>query len=333
MAALPALNVSDIPEMLPGARPRANPAARFRFEERCKALRREDMEELVGERPEAEARAAAGGDAAVGELVAMFPHLDASLVRSLAADAPTPRDTLSTLMALSVTAGPMPEPAAGGAGHLTEEEEAVIETSEARPAAGRTGAVAAELEAMFPTLEASLVRSLAAEAPTLQRAVETLIAIAAATAEPAARLEPPARDVGAEDLISFPHLATTGGAGLPSRPGPELSNNAEASTAWRDRAMSAAALPEPAAAACRPVGAQAPRRASAPGRRSAATDPDSELFAAGPDEYELRRERGQRRARRMAQHRAARCAAKGHAVAAAGQEWASPDTDANDPTQ
>lgn len=99
------MNLSDLPELLPGARPSANPAAREEFVRRCRYLHgeAEAAQEQV-------AVAGQGADATVADLEAMFPGLDAALVREMAADATSPQAALSTLLALSESMG---EAAAG----------------------------------------------------------------------------------------------------------------------------------------------------------------------------------------------------------------------------
>lgn len=110
-ASRPLLNASDVPEMMPGAQPRANPAQRERFEQRCKQLRQEDVEQEAAQahaRPERAVNA--GAAPAAGEsLEAMFPMLDPGLVRAIASDCPTQAVAIDTLLKLSAE---MSEPAA-----------------------------------------------------------------------------------------------------------------------------------------------------------------------------------------------------------------------------
>lgn len=351
--------------MLPGAQPRANPAARAEFEGRCKQLHREEIEEKEDARQQL--LAAAGEHLPVGKLLAIFPTLDASLVRSLAADAPTRQDLIDTLMALAAAApavqdtgtgdsgkpsGPLgselpedpavsqdlvkpetvvPEPAAGAAVHDTEADEVADEVHAAPAVAGGGGGAFAELEAMFPTLDAALVRSLAAESPSLERAVDTLMALAASTEEPVAQPEVPPRDTGLNDVSKFPSL-TKGGREPPGGHSTELGKEKEESTDWRDRAKSAAALPDPAPGRRQLAVAQARKRASAP----AEADPHSDAYPGGrcadvyADEHAVRQERGQRRAKRIAERRAARGGVRGQRVAEAEEDGESLDHDATD---
>jgi len=109
-----ALNLSDIPEMLPGARPGANPAQREEFEKRSRMLHYDEVEEET--QKVAQTRAAAGhgpsSSMSCKDLEEMFPMLDAALVRSLRAEAPSAQHAIETLLAL---AGSCAEPVGGAA--------------------------------------------------------------------------------------------------------------------------------------------------------------------------------------------------------------------------
>lgn len=98
-ARAPRVNLADMPEIMPGAQPGANPAQRVDFEQRCRKLH----DEAVREERAAAAMCAAASDEAslASSLEAMFPLLDASLVRALAAEAPTQERAVETLLALS----------------------------------------------------------------------------------------------------------------------------------------------------------------------------------------------------------------------------------------
>jgi len=91
------LNFFDIPEMMPGAQPGANPAERERFEQRCRELHQECEQE---EREIAAERRAASGAGRETEIQAMFPTLDADLIRGILADASSPQVAIDTLLAL-----------------------------------------------------------------------------------------------------------------------------------------------------------------------------------------------------------------------------------------
>jgi hypothetical protein len=104
---LPHTNLFDIPEMMPGAQPSANPAQRMEFEERCRRLHREEEEEAASR---ADRPVIASANATVDELALMFPSLDPDLVRVLAADAPTPQHAMETLLALVASSSEPSEP-------------------------------------------------------------------------------------------------------------------------------------------------------------------------------------------------------------------------------
>lgn len=95
---MPEVNLSDIPELMPGAHSSTNPAQRVEFEERCRELYAERMEEQHAGTPAPET------GATVSELEAMFPNLDSALVQVLVADAATPQQALETLLALASAA-------------------------------------------------------------------------------------------------------------------------------------------------------------------------------------------------------------------------------------
>lgn len=95
----PELNLSDIPELMPGAEPSANHAKRFEFEERCRALHREEVRD--GEEAADLPASPTGKVAAIAELCACFPALDAALVRELVLEAPTVKQAVDTLLAIA----------------------------------------------------------------------------------------------------------------------------------------------------------------------------------------------------------------------------------------
>jgi len=106
----PKVNLSDMPELMPGAQPGSNPAQREEFQQRCRQLYREEEHET---REAAEhQRAAAGSGAGVSDLEAMFPLLDPGLIRALHAEAPTPQHAIETLLALNASMAPGDEKSA-----------------------------------------------------------------------------------------------------------------------------------------------------------------------------------------------------------------------------
>jgi len=110
MAQIGVLNFSDVPEMLPGARPGANPSQRAEFERRSRQLQECIEEERTHEA--AVSWAASGAEVTGRELEEMFPMLDPSLVRSLRAEATSAQQALETLIAIAADTN---EPVAGSA--------------------------------------------------------------------------------------------------------------------------------------------------------------------------------------------------------------------------
>jgi len=97
----PHLNVVDVPELLPGARPGASSALREQFEDQCRKLHRDEEKDEV---------AAADIDSAVVEsfaaaddLEAMFPTVEPALIRDLIADASSTEHAVELLLALSAS--------------------------------------------------------------------------------------------------------------------------------------------------------------------------------------------------------------------------------------
>lgn len=110
MAQIGILNFSDVPEMLPGARPGANPSQRAEFERRSRQLHERGEEERTHEA--AVSWAASGAEVTSRELEEMFPMLEPSLVRSLRAEATSAQRALEMLIAISADTN---EPVAGSA--------------------------------------------------------------------------------------------------------------------------------------------------------------------------------------------------------------------------
>lgn len=92
----PEVNCFDLVELMPGARPSANPAQRFEFEERCKALHRRQKEE---EGAAAWGPAAPAGEASLAaSLEAMFPAVEPDLIRTMLELLPSEQMVLETLL-------------------------------------------------------------------------------------------------------------------------------------------------------------------------------------------------------------------------------------------
>lgn len=112
------VNLSDIPELMPGAMSSANPAQRVEFESRCIRLHQEEMKAQrmnLQSTSFAGLSATSGAIANVDALEAMFPNLDSALVRVLASDAASPQVAMETLLALvaaiaePLAAAPLPK--------------------------------------------------------------------------------------------------------------------------------------------------------------------------------------------------------------------------------
>lgn len=99
----PYANLFDIPELMPGAQPSCTPAQREEFEQRCRQLHQEEVRaERASMASRAESRATES-ELAMAELEAMFPNIDPGLVRSLAAELPSPQHAIEMLLMLAAT--------------------------------------------------------------------------------------------------------------------------------------------------------------------------------------------------------------------------------------
>lgn len=183
----------------------------------------------------------------------------------------------------------------------------VVRASEAEHAHRASGgaARAADMEAMFPMMDPALVRSLFAEAPTPQHAIETLLALSAEMAEPVAggaparAATPPPLDLGVEDQEKFPSLGGSSGSKA-NRPRVRTASASaddieeDLGSAWRDRAKAAAGLPAPKVFS---VVTTARRR-----RNKESIDGANEDGPLHETEYEFRHRVGQRRANTRTQY-------------------------------
>jgi len=220
----PMVNLYDLPELLPGAQPNANPAQREEFEQRCRQLHQHDVQDQY----EANHRAAV------------------------------------TRM---------------GAG---------------------VGATSSDLEAMFPTLDPSLVRALVADSPTPQDAIETLLALAAATGDPGERPPtPPPLNLGVEDIEKFPSLVDGDGWQVGTQRQFDRDPDEDLGSAWRDRAKKAAPLPAPPVQASTNAWSAA---AAAKRRERKESNAEEKLMQQPETEYEARQRKGQQRAKNRAQY-------------------------------
>jgi len=208
---LPQVNLSDIPELLPGAQPSATPATRAYFEERCQKLYADDVEAKVA-----------------SQISGVAPHITVD-----------------------------------------------------------------ELEAMFPSLDPALVQSLASDAPTPRLAMETLLAITAAVAEPVVPSLPP-KELGLESTDAFPSLVDADGWQVASQYMFERDADEDLGSAWSDRAKAIANKPAPQPAI-------APASVSALRRRSSKKDEVSQPNLAQLEtDYEFRQRLGKQRVQNRA---------------------------------
>merc|ERR1719213_553298 len=96
---------------------------------------------------------------------------------------------------------------------------------------------------MFPALDSALVHALAADAGTPQQAMETLLALAEAVAEPAKVLQPEA-ELSLQDMDAFPSLMDADGWQVSSQHMFDRTSD-DLGSAWRDRAKAVASQPAP----------------------------------------------------------------------------------------
>mmetsp|Transcript_114407 Transcript_114407/g.363616 ORF Transcript_114407/g.363616 Transcript_114407/m.363616 type:complete len:258 (-) Transcript_114407:196-969(-) len=105
------LNLSDLPELLPGARPSANPAHREEFETRCRKLYEDEGSDRRAQRSVASVATAS----LCRELELMFPDLDAALIFEVCGDAVSVQSAIEILLVLSAAADTTTPAAATGA--------------------------------------------------------------------------------------------------------------------------------------------------------------------------------------------------------------------------
>lgn len=173
--------------------------------------------------------------------------------------------------------------------------EATIGTGNYRAVGSGAGATVEELAAMFPSLDPDLVRMLAADSPTPQHAMETMLALVASETEPCGP-PVPAKDLPIADLGAFPSLTDSDGWQVVTQTQLEKDHDADLGSAWRDRAKDIAAKPGPRSANTSAASAWGPKR------RGAKDDEKDEAEAPLPEtDYEARQRRGQKKALNRAQ--------------------------------
>lgn len=186
---------------------------------------------------------------------------------------------------------------------LFEKQRRSFVSSHSRVVAG-SRVKAADLQAMFPSLDPSLVQAIIDDSVSPQHAVETLLMLSAASAEPASEeagcqdLHMP-KDLGVDDHMAFPVLVDTAGWQVM---GPSFSHGSEdLGSAWCDLAKVAAALPHQKLAA-RPA---TQLTAIRPQRHPNASEHDDVSAVAQPEmetDYELRQRVGERRVKNFRQY-------------------------------
>lgn len=235
MAAVPAqrasrLNLSDVPELMPGAQAKSTPAQREDFEKRSRQLHYEEAEERSNN--VAFSNAAAGVGVTTTELEEMFPALDKALIRTLRSEARSAQEAIETLLALSAAT--------------------------AEPVAGTTASNEGETNPVSPSKPLRL---------------------------------------GVEDHNKFPSLIDADGWQVPCKR-LQAHNEEELGNAWRDCAKAAVEKPPPKPAA-RPLqgawGRKQQDRQKTEGEEAAE---EKHLFT----DYEYRHQMGERRARHRVQY-------------------------------
>lgn len=92
----PSVNLFDIPELLPGARPSANPAQRSEFEQRCRDVWNSQHQAIDDSLPDSQEPGLP-----FQELCAIFPKIDADVVRDVAEQAASLSDAIALLLTLA----------------------------------------------------------------------------------------------------------------------------------------------------------------------------------------------------------------------------------------
>lgn len=176
------------------------------------------------------------------------------------------------------------------------DEEATESTERAAVAAARRGATSVdELALMFPSLDPDLVRVIAADFPTPQHAIETLLQLVESASEPTEPPLPP-KDLPLEDLDLFPSLTDKEGWQVVDQKQFDRDPDEELGSAWRDRAKSAASKPAPRSSNTSATVAPNQKRRPAKGY-----DANNAEVPVLESDYDFRQRRGQQRARNRAQ--------------------------------
>lgn len=151
-----------------------------------------------------------------------------------------------------------------------------------------------DLEDMFPCLDPALICALIADAGSTVQAMETLLALAASAAEAEASPLPP-KEIGLDDIDSFPSLVDADGWQLPSQMLFERNPEADLGSVWCDRAKVVALMPAPAARSHHSTVSKFSRMA-ATHQHDPSLDEHTGSEALLPEtEHDVRRRRGEQR--------------------------------------
>jgi uncharacterized protein (DUF4415 family) len=182
-------------------------------------------------------------------------------------------------------------------------DELVEHCAEVCKKAPSSGITSRDLVTMFPNLDAELIHALRAEDSSVERTMNTLLALSASISEPVNGLTAkansreaqklPVRDLGVEDYNEFPALLDADGWQM-LRMGLQADEE-ELGSVWRDRAK--AAVDKQTEQSSKAAMACAPQRKQG----KAKDDEDTEQLQTLTD-YECRRQRGERRAKHRVQY-------------------------------
>merc|ERR1711966_565485 len=146
---------------------------------------------------------------------------------------------------------------------------------------------------MGPNLDSTLVRALASDAASPQVAMETLLALTAAIAEPLAA-DPLPKDIGLEDIDAFPSLVDADGWQVAGQQQLGRSCGEDLGSAWCDRAKAIVNTPAQRAAVRMTVASSK--------KRVSKQDGSMGLEMQQPEsEYEYRQRLGKQRVQNRAQ--------------------------------
>lgn len=318
----PFVNDWDLPELMPGAQPSANSVQRDHFEQRCKAVWKEERQVEQHYRDQQADLKATAHDEELLSLVSMFPNLEPGLVHSIYNDSKRNMEAaVNQLLTLSLAADvAKAESTAAGA--------AAAGTTDEKQDGDQTGLGSASSTACGSTEAQQGIQDqeVEEEGTTAPPGKESSSAHAAPPCSPSSSpAGKPAADLNFGDASSFPTLV--GRDGWQVANAKQLSaSEAEGTSAWRDRAAKAKEIPQPPAPKPKPKPRTASEEEAAALKETGASD-DRVKDPVGLTEYEWRMRQGERRARK-ATERAKRRGMKGRAGAGGG--YADADSEQGD---